>query len=71
MEYNVDYADQTEISSKEMFIDGQVPMRNGRICDHDHTDADLDSPGEHRGAHHNGLVTFCYLLISRDRINFM
>lgn len=44
---------KTEISSKEILADGELPMRNGRICEH-------DSPDEDDNSHdHKGILPFC------------
>lgn len=34
---------KTDLSCKDIGIDGEIPMRNGRICEHDSPDGDDDS----------------------------
>ena len=31
---------KTELSGKDLIMDGELPMRNGRICEHDSPDDD-------------------------------
>ena len=39
---------KTDLSGKELFMDGEIPMRNGRICEHDSPDDD-DSYMDNKG----------------------
>ena len=40
---------KTELSSKEILADGELPMRNGRICEHDSPDDDDNTSHDHKG----------------------
>ena len=39
---------KTELSGKNIILDGALPMRNGRICEHESPDDD-DSFADHKG----------------------
>lgn len=55
---------KTDLSSKEILVDGDVPMRNGRICEHDSPDGDDDSYQDRKGKNHLFLDFLLCPLIS-------
>ena len=42
---------KTDISSKDMVADGRLPMRNGRVCEHDASEGEEEGPQEAKGRH--------------------
>lgn len=40
---------RTDLSNKEVVADGQLPMRNGRVCEHDGSDGEDEGVADRKG----------------------